>query len=426
MASVPGHVAIVGAGLSGLCLALVLHDGGIPATIYEARAADFVEGGWIILSPNALQVLHKLGIFERVHSASYEFQALKYKNDHGEITDVYYHGHQTLYGFNALRVPRQVVIEEIKLKLSERNIEIKYNIRFSHVISESRDSVRFAFRDGTTSSASVLVGADGIHSTVRKYMYPEVIPRYLGILGAAFGVPLSSIRLPKEDFTFPVVISAKPGTIMMLPQRTDGSLINIVQMASGYPEQSREGWEALLSTNTEEVIRLFQKDMHAWPDVIQSALENISKDTLRVWPFYAVPRLEHWASNGKRVILIGDAAHAMPPTTGQGANQAIEDAYTLGSLLGNLDEKLDLAEALELWQAFRQERTDRLMEMTTLINNKRMPLAKQANLPESAVWKGAGEDPAQMSWLYGVDLEKVVSEWVGQREKVAGVRSARA
>lgn len=419
MASVSGHVAIVGAGLSGLCLALVLHDGGIPATIYEARAADFVEGGWIILSPNALQVLHKLGIFERIHSTGYEFQALTYKNDHGEITDIHYHGHQTLYGYNALRVRRQVVIEEIKLKLSERNIEVKYNTKFSHVISELGDSVRFAFKDGTTTSASVLIGADGIHSTVRKYMYPTVIPRYLGILGAAFGVPLSSIRLPKDDFAFPVVISAKPGTIMMLPQRTDGSLINIVQMASGYPEQSREGWEALLSTNTEEVIRLFQKDMHAWPDVIQSALENINKDTLRVWPFYAVPRLEHWASDGKRVILIGDAAHAIPPTTGQGANQALEDAYTLGSLLGHLDEKLDLAKALEFWQAFRQERTDRLMELTTLMNNRRMPPAEQAKLPESALWKGSGEDAEQMSWLYGVDLEKVVSEWVGQREEVA-------
>lgn len=419
MASALEHVAIIGAGASGLCLALILHHGGIPATIYEARAVDFVEGGVIVLSPNALQVLHKLGVFERIRSKSYEFQAVTYKNDHNEITDVFYHGYQTLYGYNAMRVSRQLVIEEMKLKLSEGNIEVKYNMRFSHVISEFRDSVAFAFTDGTTSSASVLIGADGIHSTVRKYMYPTVIPRYLGILGAAFGVPRSSIRLPKEDFAFPVSISAKPGTLMMLPQRIDGSLVNIVQNFPAYPEQSREGWDAL-STGTDEMVRLFQKDMHAWPDVIQSALENIIEDTLKVWPFYAIPRLEHWVSDGKRVILTGDAAHAMPPTMGQGANQAFEDVYTLASLLGNLDEKLDLAKALELWQAFRQERTDRLMEMTILMNNRRSPPAEQAKLPKSVVWKGSVEDAEQMSWLYGVDLEKVVGEWVGQRGEVAG------
>ncbi len=413
MASVPRHVAIIGAGLSGLCLALALHQGGIPATVYEARAADFVQGGAISLSPNALQVLHKLGVYERIRNKSYQFQTLTFKDDHDEITDVYYVGHKEFYGYNALRVSRQVVIEEVKLKLSERNIGVKYNIRFSHVISEFEDSVTFAFTDATTSSASMLIGADGIHSTVRKYMYPTVTPRYLGLLGMASVIPFSSIRLPKKDYPLPVVISAEPGTLMILPQEIDGSEV-LIQISLAYPEQSREGWNAL-HTGTDKVVRLFQKDMHAWPDVVQSALENINEDTLFTWPFYAVPRLEQWASDGKRVILVGDAAHGVPPSTGQGANQAIEDVYVLPLLLGKLGEKLDLAEALEFWQAFRQERTDRILNLTDLMNNRRLPPAERAKLPESAVWRGTAEDTEQMSWLYAPNLEKVVNEWVGQR-----------
>lgn len=413
MASVPRHVAIIGAGLSGLCLALALDQAGIPATVFEARAADVVEGGAIALSPNALQVLYKLGVYERIRNKSYQFQTLTFKNDQDEITDVYYFGHKEFYGYNALRVSRQVVIEEVKLELSERNVEVRYNIRFSHVISELRDSVTFAFKDGTTSSASILIGADGIHSTVRKYMYPTVIPRYLGLLGVASVIPLSSIRLPEKDYPLPVVISAKPGTLMILPQEMDGSRV-LIQISLAYPEQSREGWNAL-HAGTDEVVRLFQKDMHAWPDVVQSALENINEDTLITWPFYAVPRLEQWVSNGKRVILIGDAAHGVPPSTGQGANQAVEDVYVLASALGKLGETIDLAKALEFWQAFRQGRTDRILNLTDLMNNRRLPPAERAKLPESAVWRGTAEDTEQMSWLYTPDLEKVVNDWVGQR-----------
>ena len=413
MASLPRHVAIIGAGLSGLCLALALDQGGIPATVYEARAADFVQGGAIALSPNALQVLHKLGVYEHIRNRSYQFQSLTFKDDHDEITDVYYFGHKELYGYNALRVSRQVVLEEVKLKLLERNIEVKHNIRFSHITSESRDSVTFAFTDGTTSSASMLIGADGIHSTVRKYMYPIVTPRYLGLLGVASVIPLSSIRLPKKDYPLPAVVSAKPGTLMILPQEVDGSEV-LIQMSLAYPEQSREGWNAL-HTGTDEVVRLFQKDMHAWPDIVQSALENINEDTIFTWPFYAVPRLEQWASDGKKVVLVGDAAHGVPPSTGQGANQAIEDVYVLALLLGKLSEKLDLAEALEFWQAFRQERTDRIVHLTDLMNNRRLPPAERAKLPKSAVWRGTAKDTEQMSWLYAPNLEKVVNEWVGQR-----------
>ena len=54
------------------------------------------------------------------------------------------------------------------------------------------------------------------------------------------------------------------------------------------------------------------------------------------------------------------------------------------------------------------------MEMTNMVNNKRLPPAERAKLPDSAVWKGSAEDTEQMSWLYGVDLRKVVNEWVGQ------------
>ena len=119
-------------------------------------------------------------------------------------------------------------------------------------------------------------------------------------------------------------------------------------------------------------------------------------------------------------MILGDAAHAVPPTTGQGVNQAFENVYILALLLAKLDEKITLTKSLEYWQSFRQERVDRILDLTRSMNNKRLPPAEQEKLPEGAVWKGRAEDMEQMTWLYAPDLEKLVNEWLeGHKKQVA-------
>lgn len=107
----PKHVAIIGAGLSGLSLALALHKVNIPSTIYEVRSADFAQRGAPMLSPNALRVLDRLGVYERIRDKRYHFNTLTFKKDQNTTTDIYYFGHEELYGYKALRVYRQILIE---------------------------------------------------------------------------------------------------------------------------------------------------------------------------------------------------------------------------------------------------------------------------------------------------------------------------
>ncbi|KAK3176429.1 hypothetical protein OEA41_007752 [Lepraria neglecta] len=173
----PKHVAIIGAGFSGLSLALALHKVNIPSTIYKVRSADFVQEGAVMLSPNTLRVLDRLGGYERIRDKGYHFNNLTFKNDQNTTTAIYYFGHEELYGYKALRVYRQILIDELKAILSECGIEVKHNTKFSHIISESPKAVDFAFADGTTSSTSILIGADGIHSTVLKYKYLTISPK---------------------------------------------------------------------------------------------------------------------------------------------------------------------------------------------------------------------------------------------------------
>ena len=418
--SPPSQVAIIGAGLSGLSLSLALNKIDIQSTIWEVRPQEFVQGGAIMLSPNALRVLDAIGVYERIRDRGFHFEALTFKDKNDETTDVYYFGHEKLYGYQAFRVYRQILIDELKLMLSELGIQVNYEIKFTHVVAETSESVEFAFADGSVSTASLLIGADGIHSTLRKAIYPTVEPKYLGFVGMTSAIQTSHLRFPPNEakYPLPVTIAASPGAFVIAPQDVDGSEV-LIGTQGAFPEQDRNGWSNL-QANKDEVVSIFSRNKESWPDLVQSAIENIDKNTINTWPYYAVPRLDKWTSSSGKVIILGDAAHAVPPTSGQAVNQAFEDVWMLALLLKNIGEAVKLEEALEFWQAWRQERVDRILDLTKAMNNKRLPLAEQQRLPKGDVWTGKAEDTTQMAWLYEPHLENVVGEWIKSQQKHQG------
>ena len=371
-----------------------------------------------MLSPNALRVLDAIGVYERIRNKGFHFETLAFRNEHDETTDVYYFGHEKLYGYKAFRVYRQILIDELKLMLDERSVKVKYETQFTHVIAENAENVEFAFADGSVAAASLLIGADGIHSTLRKTLHSAVEPKYLGFVGVTSAIPTARLRFPTSEskYPLPVTIMAKPGAFVIAPQDVDGSEV-LIGTQGAFPEQDRAGWSNL-QADKEEVVRMFSQNQESWPDLVRSGIENINKDRINTWPYYAVPRLEKWTSPSGKIIILGDAAHAVPPTTGQGVNQAFEDTWMLALLLKNLGEDVELGESLEFWQSWRQERVDRIVDLTSAMNNKRLPLAEQQKLPKGAVWSGRVEDTDQMRWLYEPDLETVVATWVRGQQQV--------
>ncbi|KAI1410585.1 kynurenine 3-monooxygenase [Hypoxylon sp. FL1857] len=419
----PTEVAIIGGGLAGFTLALALHRLKIASTVYEARSEDYNQGGGLILSPNALRALDSIGLYERLRSKALHFNKLYFKNDKNETTDVYYFGSETLYGYQAVRIMRKELLGELLAMLRELSIPVHFNSTLATVdLGGLNDKVKFTFTNGQTASASLLIGADGIHSTVRSTFLPDVKPKYTGILGISCVVQRSKLRIP-DDYGLPAIAIGKPGGFLIVPQKPDGSEVYVGAQRS-FAELDDAGWNALRQ-DKQKLYDMIHEDQIDWPDVVQSALEAMSVDRMGFWAFYGLPPLSSWLSESKRVILVGDAAHAIPPTVGQGANQAIEDVYALASLLSKLSPEVPLDKATTLWQSYRQERVQKILDLTQQMNAKRLPESEKSKLPPGAIWTDSSltrGEGGELQWLYNPDLSEEAERWVQELKLEAAAR----
>jgi len=404
MASANLNVAIIGAGLSGLTLALVLYQQSIPCTVYESRPAPLNIGGAVMLSPNALKVLDALGLYQTLKSKGYNFEKLDYQDVDGNLQEVQEFGSEAKYGYQGLRIYRRVLIDELLARLSELHIPTRYGVKFSHIVSETDDAVTFAFTNGTTSTASILVGADGIHSTVRRYLYPNLETKFIGMAGVTAAVPTAQLKKP-EGYHLPVTITSSSGAFVIAPQDIDGSEV-LIGKQRRMEDQDRAGWEKTFA-DKQAAITFLQEGNEQFPEIVQNAASHISPNKINIWPFYVVPKLERWASEKRRVILLGDAAHAIPPSAGQGINQAFEDVYMFALLLGQ-SGKVKMQDALTFWQSYRQERVDKILELNKQIDSRRMPSSDEK---AHAVVK----ESFDLRWLYEPNFKQEVDDWLSKQ-----------
>lgn len=405
------EIAIIGAGLSGLTLALALHKNGLDnITIYESRLASLDIGGAIMLSPNALKVLDALDVYQPLRLRSYEFDTLHFRKSDEAMTpvDTFEFGSTAKYGYQALRVYRYEIIEVLhELIRAKSGISIKYGKKFARVLSETtNEGVTWAFTDDTQASASLLIGTDGIHSQVRKYLYHDLEPRFTNGIGVTAAVPTAQLQLPADVETPLTVMNNKHGAFVVAQQLRDGSEVLIGKQRRFTETLDKDGWADLLN-NKEWCIDFLRQGAEDFPQFVSNAVSNIPKDKINLWPFYVVPKLDTWVSKGGKVVIMGDAAHAIPPTAGQGVNQAFEDVYTFAGVTGALEKKndTDVARqriALKRWQAGRQARIDKVLELNAMIDKRRLP--KQG---DSEVEKGEFD----LGWLYNIDFEQTIAEW---------------
>lgn len=415
-------IAIIGAGMAGLILALGLQMQNVRCEVYELRPKSHALGGAIMLSPNALRAMDQMGIYARLRDRGFSFKRVNFMQD--EQNDVlanggadggekklpamgHTFGDKTMFGYDALRMYRQVLIGELREMCEEKGIGIHYEKRFER-LAETENGATVEFADGSAVEAAMVVGTDGIHSKVREYVAAGCRPVYTGQMAVASAAKRKDLKLPRPDYHLPVSVFGKSGVFLVVPQDVDGSEC-MVGTQTVYPEQDKAEYQAL-SSSPERMESLLREKRETWSEFIKSAIDNATPDAFYVWPFYDVPRFATWTSEAGKVMVIGDSAHALPPTLGQGANQAVEDAYALSLVLSDrrlTADKSKLSEALRSMQRYRDGRIDQLVDMTKRMNNNRLPLEKKEDLPASAFFRPDPTNPGEeMRWLYDVDVRR--------------------
>ena len=245
-------------------------------------------------------------------------------------------------------------------------------------------------------TADVLIGADGIGSRVRDHVLGDrrVDPEYSGIVVSGAVVPVSKLNVP-SNLQFPAFIYTQGGTFLsFLMDSTDGEM----QWATSIrkPERERKTAWNDYRTSGEAVRDIEAEHGDTQLEPIHSFVHTLTDETTRVWAPYQVPDIPTWHTD--RVCIVGDAAHAVPPSAGQGAAQAFEDVGLLTMLLSE-PKNVELGYG-RLFEYFEQKRRGRIDTVRRVVARAE---GGRAKTPSSWMWTLKSSAMRLGFWIMGKD-----------------------
>jgi 2-polyprenyl-6-methoxyphenol hydroxylase-like FAD-dependent oxidoreductase len=353
---------VIGGGIAGPVAATALTMAGIDAEVHEARPSDPASangiGGSLALEPNGLAALRIIGADDAVRTA-----AIPITHSLMSIASKPGRPMPTPQGLEPRRLIDRGALHRILRDRAERvGVRISNGKKLIRV-DEHRDGVTAHFADGSSAGADVLIGADGVHSTVRRLVDPEAPDaRYLGLLGFE-GI---------ADDT-PDTAALHPGTMVFAFGRRAYYL---------YWKRSdgRIGWGANLPSPqhfTFKQARAVPADK--WLHTLRDAYADdapggrlaaeTTGDTLQaVGGLHIMPPVPHWHRG--RMVLVGDAVHAPSNSTGQGASLAMESAIELARCLRDMP---DAATAFAAYERLRRPRVEKIAARGARISHAKAP-----------------------------------------------------
>ena len=385
------RIAVIGAGLGGLAAGVALRQAGFDVDVYE-QAPELTEiGGGINLGPNAVRVLYRLGLrpaLDREAVRPLSTHQRRWQDGRTLQLAPLNPRCEELYGAPHLTVHRADLLAIIASGFAPERLHLGYRLVG---LSDKGDRVEAWFENSVRMTADVVIGADGINSTVRAALLGEEAPRFAGCVAYRGLVPVE--RIADLGLELGSQSWVGPGGHFVHYFVSRGRLLNFV----GWTEHdtwSREDW-----TDRATIGRALQA-FAGWHPQLRRIIG--AADTCFIWALFDREPLPRWSIG--RITLLGDACHPMYPFMGQGAAQAMEDGATLAACLSAAGGGVPDV-ALRRYEELRRPRVTRLQEMSRA-NKTRFHLPDgPAQEARDAEWARAGDrSPDALRWLYQFDV----------------------
>ena len=336
------RVLVVGAGIAGLSLATALTNCSIDCDLVERDREWTTVGAGVTLSPNGMRALRTLGLADAVEAAGQPIELVRTLTERGELRSEF--PGEVWEGVGRTVAIHRAALQEV-LRTGARDVSVRLGTTVTR-LAPSDDAVEASFSDGTSGRYDLVVGADGIRSTVREICFHDTPPQYVGQMYWR-----TSVRAD-------VVGTAT----MMFDERR---FVALIPLGSGQTYVAAQLFgTAPFELAPADVVPVAREHFADFGSPMAEALAHFDGGTVHFGPAEEIER-DQWRVG--RVLLVGDAAHACSPTLAQGASMAFEDAVVLADLLDGVTHgTVSLHRALDVFVARREPRARWVRERTRL------------------------------------------------------------
>ena len=389
---------IIGGGIAGPLAALGLARAGVSATVYEAYAesAGLAAGAWLTVAVNGLAAMRSLGVHTRVMRHGFPSESIEFASGTGKLLGVLPIGGRLTDGTVTHTLKRADLYRELALAARSEGIRIEYGKRLVDA-REVDGGVEARFADGSEAQADVLIGADGVHSRTRELIDANAPkPRYTGLQNVGGFVP--AFDAPQlQAATYRMIFGKR--CFFGYTRAPSGEVWWFANPAS-----ARELSRAELAEIDwrERLLELFADDHGAMCELIQRTPDSFVGTNQ-----YDLGKVPRWQRG--RMLILGDAAHAASPSSGQGVSMAAEDAVALGLCM---HAAADSSEALAAFVRGRRERAELVVAHGKRHANMKTAgpigrVVRDLMMPAILRVVARKQGPESLAWLYNHQLESL-------------------
>jgi FAD-dependent urate hydroxylase len=354
----PRTALVIGGGIAGPVAAMALQRAGIQATVYEAhpRGAEGI-GIFLTLASNGIDALRTIDADKRAVAAGFPTPGILLRSSTGKHLGTARTGLSLPDGITSHTMKRADLYQAIRDEATARGIVVKHGKRLVDA-EPAGDGVRAVFEDGSDATGDVLIGADGVHSAVRRLIDPDApAPTYVGLVN--LGGYARGVHVDAEPGSYTLIFGKRAFFGYLLAP--DGEVWWFANVPRS-DEPARGEVEAITAQAWQRrLAELYAEDSGPAVRLVQAS-EIASKAS----SIHSIPHLPVWHRG--RMVVIGDAAHAPTPTSGQGASLAAEDAVVLAKCLRDLP---DAQQAFARFEALRRPRVERIIKVAARINSNK-------------------------------------------------------